>query len=358
MLCQESGTASLLEGGTLLPFLVAITQPDWIATLRTQEFLGEVNFWRPGNKQRLSSRHYGVPLLFVQKGKSPRRIAGLGTVDRYERLTIREAWDRWGRANGVTSLDEFVDRVDRVVRGSKSNRSGGVTNRVEGEQTVIGCIILRDVVFFPPGNEPTVDEVLPDFSPRVVSVKRYDVELPDFFRVYAEQAATAPRRPQGARWSVDIDKEEKNAIEARAMQVCMGLFPDAEVLDVSKPELAAERVGNPYPGYDLVVRRVTTEFHIEVKGTKLDTPLVTLTRKELQVAANDPMARLVVVRSIRTHRDKEGWHAVGGIPTLYRWAKPERLRAILQVAQLGEIHGLYLSSAEWNLDVGGVAKSP
>lgn len=261
----------------------------------------------------------------MQKGKSPRLIAGLGKVDRYERMTIREAWGRWGKANGVTSLDEFVHRVDRVVRGSKSNRSGGVTNRVEGERTVIGCIILRDV--------------------------GYDLELPDFFRVYAEQAATAPRRPQGARWSVDIDEEEKNAIEARAMQVCMGLFPDAEVLDVSKPALAVERVDNPYPGYDLVVRWGETEYHIEVKGTKQDTPMVTLTRNELEVAANDPLARLVVVRSIQTYRDEKGWQAIGGIPTLYRWTKPDRLREILQVTQLGKVHGLHLSSAEWNLDV-------
>jgi len=333
-----------------LPFLAAITQPDWIAALRTQEFLGEVNFWCPGLTP-LSSKHYGLPFLFVQKGKSPRRIAGLGTVDRYEQLTIRAAWIRWRKANGVSSLDEFVKKARRVVQESKGHRSGGVKNPVEGDQSSIGCIILRNVVFFPQGSEPTVEQVLPDFSPRVVRYKCYEDELPDMIRVYVEQAATSPSLPHEWNWPVDVDVEEKNAIEAHAMQVCMALFPDAEVLDVSKPALADERVGTPYPGYDLVIRRGMAEYHIEVKGTKHDTPHVTLTRNELQVAANDPLARLVVVRSIRTYRNKEGWQAIGGIPTLYRWAKPGRLREILQAAHLGEVHGLHLSNAEWNLDV-------
>lgn len=330
-----------------MPFLAGITQPRWLSVLQKCGYVGEVNFWRPSCKP-IAQQHFGRPFLFVEKGRKPRRVRGVGVINRFEVLTIREAWARWGVRNGETSLENFVSSVAHALEKTKSN-SGGISNTISGPDSRIGCIVIRNLVLLPRETSPSVEQVLLDFSDTIVSYKVYQGDVPPPFAHYV-QVAAAEQDSEGFP-SNGRDPEELQAIEQHAMKVCKATLAHYELLDVSTPQRATEHLGIPYPGYDLLVRGTNLELHVEVKGTTLSDPVVTLTHNEMETGVRDPNARLFVVSDIHTFKGEQGWEATGGVPLMLKWTNPPVLRELVRC--LGELadHGLDLSRADWSVHV-------
>ncbi|HVD00484.1 MAG TPA: HNH endonuclease [Candidatus Dormibacteraeota bacterium] len=138
---------------------VALTDWDWFAFLRGRPELDEVNFWFPSAETGFHALGSGEPFLF--KLHSPRlRIAGMAWFQGFCRLPLIGAWATFGEANGAASLPELAERMTRYRRA-----------RVVPEQDEVGCVLLRDPVFFPD------DDWLPepsDWARNIVRGKGYD----------------------------------------------------------------------------------------------------------------------------------------------------------------------------------------
>ncbi|MET7832234.1 HNH endonuclease [Micromonospora sediminicola] len=148
---------------------VGVTDAKWHRFLAARPDLAEVNFWRPsGGAFRALTP--GEPFFF--KAHYPlNRVIGGGFFSGFERLTISEAWELFGEANGVASLDE----MRRVVGGYRREPIA------PAEDPSIGCIFVRDSVFFP---DDSFADPPPAFAPNVVQGKTYDLADPvaaDYF---------------------------------------------------------------------------------------------------------------------------------------------------------------------------------
>ncbi|MEU7618888.1 HNH endonuclease [Micromonospora rifamycinica] len=139
---------------------VGVTDEKWYRYLAARPGLTEVNFWRPsgGGFRALTA---GEPFFF--KAHYPlNRVVGGGFFSGFTQLRISEAWELFGEANGVASLDDMRRSVGRYRRQPIG----------PDEDPVIGGIFVRDAVFFPDGS--TVDPP-PGFASNVVQGKTYDL---------------------------------------------------------------------------------------------------------------------------------------------------------------------------------------
>ncbi len=140
---------------------VGVTDGSWYRYLAERPELTEVNFWRPSSKQAFRSLRHGEPFFF--KTKFPEnRIVGGGFFSDFVRLPLSEAWDLFGEANGAASLAELRQRIN-------ANRSEPIA---VGDDPVIGCILVRDVRFFPIGEEADPPQ---DFARNLVQGRTYDL---------------------------------------------------------------------------------------------------------------------------------------------------------------------------------------
>ncbi len=124
---------------------IANTDADWYRHLAGLAAgpggLDEANFWKPSGRQAFKALSFGEPLVFKLKKAHGHAVVGFGLFAAFRRLSMREAWDAFGGANGAASLGEVVARVGRYVRtppGEPFPRSHR-----------IGCILLAAPVFFP-----------------------------------------------------------------------------------------------------------------------------------------------------------------------------------------------------------------
>ncbi|WP_341717533.1 HNH endonuclease [Micromonospora sp. FIMYZ51] len=143
---------------------VGVTDETWFRFLADRPHLGEVNFWRPGGGS-FRALTPGEPFLF--KSHYPlNRIVGGGFFSGFEKLRISEAWELFGEANGTAGPDELRRRVGRYRR-----------QPIEpGEDPFIGCIFVRDTVFFPDGSMAGPP---PGFAANLVQGKTYDLAAPE-----------------------------------------------------------------------------------------------------------------------------------------------------------------------------------
>ena len=140
---------------------MGVTDADWIAFLSARPDLSEVNFWRPGDTRTFRVISVGEPFLF--KAHHPEnRVVGGGFFSGFAVLRISEAWQLFGEANGVPSLAEMRARVGHY-------RKAGLA---PGDDPPIGCVFVRDAVFFPPGDSPPAPV---DFAPEIVQGKSYEL---------------------------------------------------------------------------------------------------------------------------------------------------------------------------------------
>lgn len=165
---------------------IANTDADWYRHLAGAAArpggLDEANFWKPSGRANFKALSFGEPLVFKLKKAHGHAVVGFGLFAAFRRLSVREAWDAFGEANGAPSLADVVARVGKYVRtppGEPLPR----THR-------IGCILLAAPVFFPhtmrvPGPA--------DWSENTVTGKTYDSAVGEGRRIWQaclDRAAT------------------------------------------------------------------------------------------------------------------------------------------------------------------------
>ena len=118
---------------------IAPTDQGWLETLTEELSPSEVNFWTP-TPWNLAKLNRGDRFYFLLKAPY-RKIAGYGHFRYYGNMTARDAWNRFGKGNGVRNLAELV------ARATKYATQHSVTF-VPSENPTIGCIVLEDPVFY------------------------------------------------------------------------------------------------------------------------------------------------------------------------------------------------------------------
>ena len=154
---------------------VGVTDNDWYHFLAARPEVTEVNFWQPSGGREFRVLAPGEPFFF--KTHYPHnRVVGGGFFSDSARLRVSEAWELFGEANGVSSVEQMRARIGRYRR----------TPIGSGEDPVIGCLFVRDVRFFPAG---TTAEPPPRFAPNIVQGKSYDLadqSVAPYFQVLLE----------------------------------------------------------------------------------------------------------------------------------------------------------------------------
>ncbi|WP_235178969.1 HNH endonuclease [Bacillus cihuensis] len=117
---------------------IGVTTREWFMYLSNNESLKEVNFWRK-NTNNFKVLAHGEPFFFLVKNekrvKGERAVLGKATYERYEVLTVDEAWDNYRNSNGVEDKRSFVKKMNEMFD----------TDTYTGK---IGCIILKDFQVF------------------------------------------------------------------------------------------------------------------------------------------------------------------------------------------------------------------
>lgn len=141
---------------------VGVTDQRWYELLSADPDVNEVNFWQPSPRGVFGALTFGEPFFF--KTHHPHNmLVGGGFFSGYVVMSVDAAWELYGPANGVESLNEMRYRIARYRRA----RIG------QAEDPEIGCILLRDVRFF-----SSVD-VVPapdDFAKNIVRGKTYELD--------------------------------------------------------------------------------------------------------------------------------------------------------------------------------------
>lgn len=142
---------------------VGVTDRAWAEFLAQRPYLDEINFWRPSSNQVFKRIRLGD--LFLFKTRYPHnRIVGGAVFSGFAQAPLSEAWAAFGEGNGRSSLEELREALNRY-----RVKEGNPAIRV-GEDPKIGCVMLRDPVFFdgetfaPPS----------DFASNLVQGKGYD----------------------------------------------------------------------------------------------------------------------------------------------------------------------------------------
>lgn len=155
---------------------VAVTDPGWYARLSCESGPRDANFWRPSTRR--FNLAPGTPFLF--KLKSPHHaIAGFGLFAGFTVLPDWLAWDTFGEANGVDSLDALRERLRRIQEGA----------RIEGDPAGrIGCCLIAEARFFPQHAWVRPPQ---DWSPRTQTGATYDISRGEGRRIWEECLAAA-----------------------------------------------------------------------------------------------------------------------------------------------------------------------
>jgi putative restriction endonuclease len=146
------------------------TDNDWFDFLRSEPNVSEINFWQPSPK---SFRAVGTGEFFVFRLKSPRNVVGgFGVFANATQLSIRMAWEAFGRLNGVPSEEALV----RAIQAYRPDT-------LVSPQTLIVCRVLVQPVFF----EPREWRALPNsWSGNIVGGKTYDTSEPEGMSLWEE----------------------------------------------------------------------------------------------------------------------------------------------------------------------------
>lgn len=152
---------------------IGITDFDWYQRLFAvgSDRLEEANFWQPSGG-RITRLQEGTPFLFKLHKRNGGAICGFGLYARGVRLPIREAWNFFGVANGVSSERELVERVRRYRRGSTAITANDS----------IGCHLLLAPVLFP------LDLWIPapsNWHDNIVQGASRPLEEPELARIWA-----------------------------------------------------------------------------------------------------------------------------------------------------------------------------
>ena len=147
---------------------VGVTDKEWFEHLREQQ-PEEVNFWKPGssNFKALQTND-----MFLFKLHHPHNcIVGGGFFVRFSLLPPSIAWQAFALKNGTNSFEELMRRIKKY-RGR---------NDIDGDNALIGCIILSEPFFFEKEDWIPVPE---DWSTNIVQGKTYETNTEIGNRLY------------------------------------------------------------------------------------------------------------------------------------------------------------------------------
>lgn len=114
--------------------IIALTDVRWFKFLREKDFK-LINFWTPTGWEPKKINPGDMFYLFL---KSPyRKVGGYARYVYSFQLTVRDAWNKFGQANGASDINMMLEQLSSI-RGSRID-----------ENTIIGCIMLQDPVFLP-----------------------------------------------------------------------------------------------------------------------------------------------------------------------------------------------------------------
>ncbi|MEV1005260.1 HNH endonuclease [Nonomuraea sp. NPDC050202] len=143
---------------------VGVTDESWYRFLAARPTLTEVNFWRPGGGRGFGAVEHGE-LFFFKTHYPHNSVVGGGFFSGFAPLRVSEAWEFFGQGNGAASLVDLRQQVGKY-------RSQPIA---PGEDPIIGCVIIRDVFFFP---TTQIAGPPPGFAPNIVQGKSYDLAGP------------------------------------------------------------------------------------------------------------------------------------------------------------------------------------
>lgn len=157
---------------------LGVTDNDWAAFLRDDDSITEANFWVPSgiNFRALSP---GDVFLFKTKAPTPALVGG-GTFEGFLPLRVSDAWNFFGRGNGVAT-EEALHAAIQTYRQARSGKPFV-------DDPEIGCIMLRDLFF---SDEETGVPQPPGWSPNIVTWKSYSPGDEDW--EYVHHCAAAMR---------------------------------------------------------------------------------------------------------------------------------------------------------------------
>jgi putative restriction endonuclease len=153
---------------------IAVTDPGWyerLFALGTKLGPMDANFWRPSPRRvALAS---GTPFLFKLRAPA-NAIAGFGFFVSFSVLPDWLAWDTFGEANGVASLDELRARLRRIREGAD----------IEADpQGRIGCSLIAEARFFARDQWVAAPS---DWKPRTQTGTSVDLTTGEGLRVWNE----------------------------------------------------------------------------------------------------------------------------------------------------------------------------
>jgi putative restriction endonuclease len=163
---------------------IANTDLDWFEVLSEGPPTPEINFWTP-TPWNISGLELGDKFYFLLKAPY-RKIGGYGHFRYYENMSAREAWDRFGKGNGVNNLAELVARTSKyAIRHS--------TTFLPTENPEIGCIILDRPVFFEENEFFRPEHYDKPFPRQVVKLKYFDEDFVEESLGEVEPPVTIPK---------------------------------------------------------------------------------------------------------------------------------------------------------------------
>lgn len=151
---------------------IAVTDQSWyerLLALGSRSGPMDANFWRPS--PRKVGLAPGTPFLFKLRAPA-NAIAGFGYFATFSVLPDWLAWDTFGEANGVISLDELRARLKRIREGA------GIDSDPQGR---IGCSLIAEAVFFPREHWVPAPS---DWKPRTQTGSSYDLANGDGLRIW------------------------------------------------------------------------------------------------------------------------------------------------------------------------------
>jgi len=174
---------------------IANTDYDWYTYLASRDNLEEANFWKPAGNQYFKALQRGEPLIFKLKAAHGHAIVGFGLFALFKQLTVFDAWQMFGDANGAADMDRVVERVGKYVR----NRPG--------RHHSIGCILLASPIFF---DRPLWVRGPDDWKNQIVSGKTYDLSRGEGRRIWTECLERAAMMPLPTVASENLGRTREN----------------------------------------------------------------------------------------------------------------------------------------------------
>jgi putative restriction endonuclease len=307
---------------------IALTDRAWFDYLSARASvapLDEVNFWFPKAQKLWKHMPVGEPVFFRLK-KPYYTVVGYGFYAHFEVLDLDLAWQTFGDKNGDAKREGFFKRIGGYRKVDLLSPMA--------QRTPLGCMVLRDPVFWPPdrwipwspeerGWPPNVVQGATDRDPTNVAVLMAAIRNDQ-----AEPPAELSRQPfqlltedeRSWRYAAEAAREGQGTFKLRLLKAYGRCAITGEHTPIVLDGAHIQRYLGPRSNHPQNGILLTKEFH-----ALFDAGYVTIT-PDLQVRVSDRLRRdfknghryypyddrpLVSVpndRNLAPSRDALAWH--------------------------------------------------